>query len=467
MRLYFSLQELRISHKIFFLFCLFYLLAALSHFAIIRNAEQGELLQNARVVGQLLSSETWWSMEPGKVFRQPAAMDSPSQSSQNYYYLPIESVRSQDVGDFPGATLLEHLDLQRGGEYYEFHNHSFHYITSLHVPSQAVLTFPEDNRVYTAGEIHGVLYVALPQKPPLKTIISNLSATHIALTFGAALLFYLFARFIILNPIYNLFQAANRITHTKDFSTRIPCRSRRGREGQLPQDEITALGQSFNRMIDEINISYRKLERSQLNIIEILGYVAEFRDKETGNHIRRVSEYATTLARHAGLSDEECTLIRHASPMHDIGKVGISDEILNKKGKLNHEEFELVKQHTTLGGNILRAQEGTEEIILVARIIALEHHEWWNGHGYPHGKKGEEISFYGRIVAIADVFDALTSRRPYKDEWDIAESVNYIREMKGIQFDPDLVDLLLENLSDMLEIKRIYSDTAPETGTGR
>lgn len=199
-----------------------------------------------------------------------------------------------------------------------------------------------------------------------------------------------------------------------------------------------------------------ELEKTQREIIFTMGEIAETRSKETGFHVKRVAEYSKLLALKSGFSDEEAEMLRLASPMHDVGKVGIPDTILNKPGKLSDEEYELMKVHSKLGYDMLK--HSNREILNAAAIIALEHHEKYNGRGYPNGKKGEDIHMYGRIVAIADVFDALGTERVYKKAWELDRIVNLFKEERGEHFDPKLVDIFLEHLDEFVAIKDRYND---------
>jgi len=207
----------------------------------------------------------------------------------------------------------------------------------------------------------------------------------------------------------------------------------------------------------ELRDALEMSKQAEFEISLRLGRAAEFRDVETGMHIRRVSEMSWKLACLAGLSEAECEIIRYASPLHDVGKIGIPDSILLKPGKLEPAEFETMKTHTTLGAGIL--SEATKfPVIDAGRIIALEHHEKWNGSGYPHGLAGDKIHIYGRLVTIVDVFDALTSVRPYKKAFSIDQSLKVIEEGRETFFDPDLVDLFISNIDAFRQIKEKYLD---------
>lgn len=194
----------------------------------------------------------------------------------------------------------------------------------------------------------------------------------------------------------------------------------------------------------------RELQETRLEIIRRLGMAAEFKDNETGDHIIRMSKVSQLLALSMGLSEEESELILQASPMHDVGKIGIPDHILLKPGKLDEEEWEIMKRHAEIGFKLLNGH--ASQIMLMAREIAYTHHEWWDGTGYPRGLRGEEIPMTGRICALADTFDALTSRRPYKKAWKVEDAVAEILRQRGTHFQPELVDCFLDNLAEILKI---------------
>jgi response regulator RpfG family c-di-GMP phosphodiesterase len=203
----------------------------------------------------------------------------------------------------------------------------------------------------------------------------------------------------------------------------------------------------------ELKALNNEVEATQREIVFTMGAIAEERSKETGDHIKRVAEYSLILARLYGLSLEESLLIKNASPMHDIGKVAIPDAILNKPGRFTPEEFEVMKTHADTGYRMLR--HSNRSILKAASILAYEHHERWDGKGYPRGLKGEEIHIYGRITAIADVFDALGSDRVYKKAWPLKKILKLFEEERGKQFDPVLTDLFLNNLEHFLAAKEM------------
>ncbi len=199
---------------------------------------------------------------------------------------------------------------------------------------------------------------------------------------------------------------------------------------------------------------------SQHEILVTLSEVVENRSPETANHVLRVGEYSRILAMAYGLSPEGVALIVDAAPLHDVGKIAVPDSILNKPGALAVEEMTTMKTHTIVGYRILGSSE--RSIIRAAAVIALEHHERWNGEGYPAGKRGDEISLSGRIVCICDVFDALATSRPYKKPWDIGRILDFYHEESGRMFDPDLTKLFFANLDRFREVSARYPDVVPE-----
>lgn len=187
------------------------------------------------------------------------------------------------------------------------------------------------------------------------------------------------------------------------------------------------------------------------------GMISEFRDEETGYHIRRISFYSKLFGQLISLSEEEQTLLLYASPLHDVGKVGIPDNILKKPGPLSTEEFEIIKLHTTIGGKILEA-DPRFTTLRVGKIIAEQHHEKWDGTGYPFRLKGENIHIYPRIVAICDVFDALTSDRVYRPAFTVEQALDIMKKGRGTQFDPFLFDVFINNLNEFLAIREKFKD---------
>ncbi|MFH0846683.1 MAG: HD domain-containing phosphohydrolase [Chloroflexota bacterium] len=189
---------------------------------------------------------------------------------------------------------------------------------------------------------------------------------------------------------------------------------------------------------EQLKQAFEKIKVASLDTIFRLSRAAEYKDDDTGAHVQRMSHYSTAIARKMGLAEEFVERILYAAPMHDIGKIGIPDSILKKPGKLDGEEWETMKRHTTIGAEILKGS--SVEFMQMAETIALTHHEKWNGAGYLRGLKGSDIPLEGRIVALADVFDALTSQRPYKPPFPIEKAFAIIQEGRGIHFDPDVAD---------------------------
>lgn len=214
-----------------------------------------------------------------------------------------------------------------------------------------------------------------------------------------------------------------------------------------------------NRELDrKVHIQTKQLHETRLQIIQRLGRAAEYKDDDTGLHVIRMSKYSHILGLAAGMSEVEAETLLNASPMHDIGKIGIPDNILKKPGKLEDDEFDVMKTHCEIGAEIIG--DDTSELLQMARVVALTHHEKWNGFGYPNGLAEEDIPRVGRIVAIADVFDALTSVRPYKKAWTVEDAVDLLKSGAGDHFDPQLVPLFVEVLPEVVSVKEEYSEKA-------
>lgn len=211
------------------------------------------------------------------------------------------------------------------------------------------------------------------------------------------------------------------------------------------------LAKEFNEILAiRVDEATQSLKKREYETLKVLSKAAEYKDPETGSHIARVSHYSKLIAKKIGLEEDEQNILYYAAPLHDIGKIGISDNILLKPGKLTPDEFEIMKTHSIKGVEIL---ECSESIFLQAgEIIAANHHEKWDGTGYPKGLKGEEIHIYGRIVAVADVFDALTSIRPYKKAWTFEDAMQFLKNEAGKHFDPTLVDVFVDLEAEVLDI---------------
>jgi putative two-component system response regulator len=219
---------------------------------------------------------------------------------------------------------------------------------------------------------------------------------------------------------------------------------------QILQDNNLSLKREINQQRKQFT---KVIEERQRDVIFILAEVIESYSLETGYHIKRVAEISKQLAHyHSSLDIDDEKMIYYASAMHDIGKVAVPQHILSKPTSLDEEEFEIVKRHPAVGYEILH--KSSNNLLQKASIIAYEHHERYDGSGYPRGLKGDEIDIYGRIVALADVFDAITHKRCYKEAWDMPKAIDYIIEQRGFHFDPYIVDIFLDNLNEFIEIAK-------------
>ena len=207
-----------------------------------------------------------------------------------------------------------------------------------------------------------------------------------------------------------------------------------------------------------------ELRQTRLQIVQRLGLAAEYKDNETGLHVIRMSHYSRLLALAAGMREADADDLLHAAPMHDVGKIGIPDNILRKPGPLDADEWKVMQSHATIGGDIIGRH--THGMLAMAHDVAMTHHEKWNGGGYPNGLAGEDIPLVGRIVAIADVFDALTSERPYKKAWTVERAVEYLQQQRGEHFDAALVDLFLQQLPAICDIKERWAETTSTINIG-
>lgn len=211
--------------------------------------------------------------------------------------------------------------------------------------------------------------------------------------------------------------------------------------------EILSMHHDINELL-ELN---KEIVETQHEVLVALGEVAEKKSEEVGAHVKRVAAYSSLLAKKYGLSNEDVTMVEMVAPIHDVGKIAIPDTILNKPAKLTVDEMEIIKEHTTKGHKMLSHSQ--RPLMKHAAIVALEHHEKYDGTGYPRGLKGEDIHIFGRIVAVADVFDSLSEKRVYKEPWSQLDIVDYFKEQRGLHFDPCLVDILLKNIDEFNAIK--------------
>lgn len=237
--------------------------------------------------------------------------------------------------------------------------------------------------------------------------------------------------------VIGAYQAINKLTEKQIFSVK--------------DMEYLSLAASYSGKSLESIMLYEEIIETQKEIILAMGKIGEGRSQETGNHVKRVAQYSYVLAKGLGMSDSEADMLRSASPMHDIGKVAIPDAVLKKPGKLTAEEYEQIKEHAIIGYRLLHNSK--RPLLQAAAIVAWQHHEKWDGTGYPQGLKGEAIHIYGRITALADVFDALSSARMYKEAWGMDRILGLIKEERGRHFDPQVVDAFFEQLPLLLEIR--------------
>ncbi|MGE4497500.1 MAG: HD-GYP domain-containing protein [Deferribacterales bacterium] len=246
--------------------------------------------------------------------------------------------------------------------------------------------------------------------------------------------------------VIGVFQAINKMTE----------------DGNFTEEDVRRLMLAATYTGKELStvLMQQEIERTQKEIIFTMAEAGEMRSKETGFHVKRVAEYSYLLAVGCGMSEKEAELLKMASPMHDIGKVAIPDAVLLKPGKLTDEEWEIMRSHAVMGYNILRHSE--RKILKAAATVALTHHEKWNGKGYPHGLAGEDIHIFGRITAIADVFDALGSDRVYKKAWDMDRILKLMQEESGQHFDPALVKVFFDNLDKFIAVRDTYRDMPDE-----
>jgi putative two-component system response regulator len=235
---------------------------------------------------------------------------------------------------------------------------------------------------------------------------------------------------------------------------RLELENRRQRENL--EDIVRARTMALQRATESLQRSEKELRLSREETIQRLAIAAEFRDSSTAQHIQRMSHYCELLARKSGMTPERCDLIRTASPMHDIGKIGTPDHVLLKPGKFTQEEFGVISQHAEIGYHILSGSDA--EVLKVAAVIAYTHHERYDGSGYPRGLKGEGIPVEGRIASIADAFDALTTQRVYKPAFEISHAIELMVKHRGDHFDPELLDLFIASTDELTQIRDQYAD---------
>lgn len=259
----------------------------------------------------------------------------------------------------------------------------------------------------------------------------------------------------LIRPVIALSNTAHKIARTQDYTQQVII-DRDDEIGQLSDAFNTMIG-GMDKALDEITTLNHEIEDTQREVVFTMGSIGESRSKETGNHVRRVAEYSKLLALYYGLSEEEAEMLRQASPMHDIGKVAIPDAVLNKPGRFDEEERRIMDTHAALGYEMLK--HSSRALLKMAATVAYEHHEKYDGSGYPQRLKGEEIHIYGRITALADVFDALGSDRVYKKAWNDEQIFALFKEERGKHFDPTLIDIFFDHLNEFLTIREQLKDT--------
>jgi len=295
------------------------------------------------------------------------------------------------------------------------------------------------------------LAIAVPSKQAFAPV-SNIMK-HIFITVGVVILFFLIISYFIINkavisPLKSISKQLRVMGNDIDSIKTVKCEQ---------EGEIGELVEALNKRTKFAKELYKEIEFTQKEIIFTMGTIAESRSKETANHVKRVASYSYLLAKYYGLSEKESQILQEASPMHDIGKVAIPDTILKKPGRLDENECRVMRTHTTLGYEMLKHSK--RELLQTAAIVAYEHHEKWDGSGYPRGLKAEEIHIYGRITAVADVFDALGSDRVYKKAWDDEKIFKLFQEEKGKYFDPKLIDVFFLHVDEFLAVREKLKDT--------
>lgn len=242
-----------------------------------------------------------------------------------------------------------------------------------------------------------------------------------------------------------------QLEYAKDLTRIYKSEKEKRKEVEAANQQLLKYADDLRKTISKLNVASQELRKANIDTIHRLVFAAEYKDEDTGDHIMRISHYSALIAEKLGLAAKDVKNILYAAPMHDIGKIGIPDSILVKPGKLTDEEFNIMKTHTTIGAQILANSKS--KILNVAEQIALFYHEKWNGKGYPRGLSGDNIPLVGRIVSIADVFDALMSKRPYKDPYPVEVAIEIIKKERGQYFDPDVADVFLENIDQILQIR--------------
>lgn len=244
--------------------------------------------------------------------------------------------------------------------------------------------------------------------------------------------------------------------YARDLAATVAERDQLRAKLDLVYKQLMAYAADLRDIVDKLEASNAAIKQAHLDTILRLSVAAEYRDNNTAAHIRRISDYSAAIARRMGLGEDYTEIIRYAAPMHDIGKIGIPDGILFKPGKLTYEEFEIIKQHPRIGYNILQGAKA--KVLQEAAGIALSHHERYDGSGYPQGLRGEDIPLGGRIVAVADVFDVVVTRRVYKPSYSNERAYEAIKRARGGHLDPQVVDAFFDSLDEIVDIQQRYKE---------
>ena len=329
-------------------------------------------------------------------------------------------------------------------------------------------TIPDTNALFTKDNLYIKKDIFIENIPYGHVIIEvNLSQYKLQQEKIITIFLLIFFVALSLGLIVSLYLSKS---YTKPFSTMLnamkksdPTQNKIILLETSAQNEIKELFDGYNDLMKQIQLSTQEIQKlnqdiedTQREVVFTMGAIGETRSKETGNHVKRVAHYSKIFALHYGLNEYDADMLKQASPMHDIGKVGIPDSVLNKPGRFDKDERKVMDTHAQLGYDMLKGSN--KPLLKLAATVAYEHHEKWDGTGYPNQLQGEEINIAGRITAIADVFDALGSDRVYKKAWDDERIFNLFREERAKHFDPKLIDIFFDNLDEFLNIRKQFKD---------
>ncbi|MDQ1298441.1 MAG: hypothetical protein QG558_980 [Campylobacterota bacterium] len=376
-------------------------------------------------------------------------------SGKSFFRVPVLSnLTQQQIGElivtYPLENFKSFFSNAKERQYYIlYHDGSIHLRPS---------TFKESLHVSRSLAVKPDTTIVLEEEKEFAYHLLNKYEQWFILLLIAGALFIATAAYYVatslIRPVITLSDVAKKITRTQDYTQKVTV-DRDDEVGQLSDAFNTMIG-GMDQALEEIIALNKEVEDTQREVVFTMGSIGESRSKETGNHVKRVAEYTKLLALHYGLDEEESEMLRQASPMHDIGKVAIPDAVLNKPGRFDEEERKIMDTHAALGFDMLKNSH--RSLLVMAATVAYEHHEKWDGSGYPRGLSGEDIHIYGRITALADVFDALGSDRVYKKAWDDAKIFALFNEEKGKHFDPKLIDIFFDHLDEFLVIRDRLKD---------